>query len=93
MSNDKSLYCAHSGEIKKIKPKTDGCEDCLKSGDEWVHLRQCQICGKVGCCDNSKNKHASGHYKETGHKIVQSFEPDERWYWCYEDELGFQYFK
>ena len=64
-----------------------GCEECLKFGGEWVHLRRCMICGKVGCCDQSPNTHATKHYQETGHPIVRSVEPDESWGWCYLDEI------
>jgi uncharacterized UBP type Zn finger protein len=70
------------------KPRTpEGCEDCLKTGDEWVHLRLCLTCGYVGCCDNSKNKHASKHFGNTRHPVMRSFEKGEDWMWCYEDEL------
>lgn len=79
--------CAHLELIQDVIPSTtEGCEECLKVGDTWVHLRMCLICGKVGCCDNSKNKHATGHNRETGHALVTSFEPGEEWIWCYEDE-------
>lgn len=62
------------------------CEDCIKTGDSWVHLRVCLACGHVGCCDSSKNKHATKHFHATGHPIVQSIEPGEDWRWCYVDE-------
>jgi len=79
--------CQHLALIQDVTPSTtEGCEDCLKIGDKWVHLRMCLICGKVGCCDNSKNKHATRHHKETGHELICSFEPGEEWIWCYEDE-------
>lgn len=78
--------CAHAKTIQEVTPSTmDGCEDCLKTGDTWVHLRVCMTCGHVGCCDNSKNKHATKHFKETTHPIILSFEPGEYWMWCYED--------
>lgn len=73
-------------KIKDVKPGTKGCEECLKSGDDWVHLRICLICGQVGCCDISKNKHATKHFEETGHPIVQSFERHENWKYCYIDD-------
>jgi uncharacterized UBP type Zn finger protein len=81
--------CTHLDQIKKgIEPKTpDGCEECLKMGDSWVHLRLCLTCGHVGCCDNSKNKHATKHYHETKHPIIKSFEPSEDWRWCFVDEI------
>ena len=80
--------CPHEAEIDPdVQPRTPaGCEECLATGDEWVHLRLCLTCGHVGCCDNSKNKHATKHFHETGHAIVRSFEPGERWMWCYADE-------
>jgi hypothetical protein len=68
--------------------RTNGCEECLASGDAWVHLRRCLACGHVGCCDSSKNKHATKHYFRSKHPVIQSFQPGERWKWCYVDELG-----
>jgi uncharacterized UBP type Zn finger protein len=78
--------CTHLSEIQEVIPSAEGCEECLKIGDTWVHLRLCLICGKVGCCDNSKNKHATRHYHETSHPLIVSFEPEEEWVWCYPDE-------
>jgi uncharacterized UBP type Zn finger protein len=73
---------------KNISPGTpEGCEDCLKTGDSWVHLRLCLECGHVGCCDNSKNKHATKHFLQTGHPVIKSFEPGENWEYCYVDDL------
>lgn len=66
--------------------RTKGCEECLQLGDSWVHLRRCLHCGHVGCCDSSKNKHATRHFHETRHPVVQSFEPGETWKWCYVHE-------
>ena len=80
--------CSHLFEIANVTPKTpNGCEECLKIGDGWLHLRLCVTCGHVGCCDDSKNRHASKHFHETNHPIIKSFEPDEEWGWCYVDEL------
>jgi Zn-finger in ubiquitin-hydrolases and other protein len=79
--------CTHINHIHDVKPSAAGCEDCLKIGDQWVHLRLCLECGHVGCCDSSKNKHASKHSHKTGHPIVQSFQPGEDWKWCYIDEV------
>ncbi|SFH25342.1 ubiquitin-hydrolase Zn-finger-containing protein [Nitrosospira sp. Nsp14] len=79
--------CSHLNQIQRVTPSAAGCEDCLRTGDNWVHLRLCLICGQVGCCDSSKNKHATRHYHETSHPIIRSFEPDENWKWCYIDEL------
>ena len=79
--------CPHVKEIKKVQPSANGCEECLKMGDSWVHLRMCLICGHVGCCDSSKNKHATKHFHRTKHPIMQSVEPGEDWRWCYVDEI------
>jgi uncharacterized UBP type Zn finger protein len=78
--------CTHLDQIQDVTPSAQGCEDCLKTGDTWVHLRICLICGHVGCCDSSKNKHATKHFHDTDHPIVQSFEPGEDWRWCYADQ-------
>jgi uncharacterized UBP type Zn finger protein len=83
--------CTHLDSIKDVTPSADGCEDCLKTGDEWVHLRLCMECGHVGCCDNSQNKHATKHFHETKHPIIFSFEEGESWGWCYVDEFMFEY--
>ncbi|HTV58853.1 MAG TPA: UBP-type zinc finger domain-containing protein [Verrucomicrobiae bacterium] len=82
--------CAHMKEIRNVKAKTKGCEECLKTGDTWVHLRLCLICGHVGCCDSSINKHATKHFHSTNHPIIRSIEPGESWKWCYVDELVFE---
>ena len=83
--------CSHFDQARAVKPRTpDGCEECLRTGDEWVHLRLCLVCGHVGCCDQSPNRHASKHFHQTKHPVVRSFEPDEDWAWCYVDELGFE---
>ena len=84
--------CAHIDQIEIAETPADvpGCEECLASGGRWVHLRMCQICGHIGCCDNSPGRHATGHYEETGHPIIRSAEPGEDWSWCYVDELMFR---
>jgi len=79
--------CAHLDQIRKVKPKTKGCEECLKLGDHWVALRLCLTCGHVGCCDSSKNKHATKHFHATQHPIIRTQEPGENWRWCYVDEV------
>jgi len=85
--------CSHLSEIKNVTPKTpNGCEECLKMGDQSVHLRLCETCGHVGCCDNSKNKHATKHFHSTNHPVIKSFEPGEDWGWCYIDQLFFEPF-
>ena len=78
--------CTHADQIKVTRPETvEGCEECLKIGGKWVHLRVCLTCGKVGCCDNSPNKHARAHYSETDHPLIQSVEPGEKWAFCFVD--------
>jgi len=82
-----SETCEHIKHAKRMKPHSKGCEECLKIGDGWIHLRLCLECGHVGCCDSSKNKHATKHFHASKHPVVQSLEPGERWMWCYEDEV------
>jgi uncharacterized UBP type Zn finger protein len=79
--------CTHLSHIHKVTPHTKGCEECLKMGDTWVHLRLCMECGHVGCCDSSKNKHATKHFHRTKHPIMRSLEPGENWGWCFVDEI------
>ena len=76
--------CAHVAQLKPARPSAPGCEDCLRTGAAWVHLRLCMSCGHVGCCDSSKNKHATAHFHATAHPIVRSLEPGEDWGWCYQ---------
>ena len=83
-----SNTCTHLDQIQNVKPSSKGCAECLKLGDRWVHLRMCMICGNVGCCDDSKNKHATKHFWSTEHPIVRSLEPGEDWRWCYVDEIA-----
>jgi uncharacterized UBP type Zn finger protein len=82
--------CGHVKEINNITPRTDGCEECTASGEKWIHLRICMTCGHVGCCDLSRNRHATKHFHETGHPVIKSFEPGEGWGWCYMDDLMFK---
>jgi CPA1 family monovalent cation:H+ antiporter len=81
--------CEHLMEAPTlVKPRTpEGCEECLRDGTEWVHLRLCLSCGHVGCCDSSPYHHADTHFEETGHPVMRSFEPHEHWRWCYVDDL------
>ncbi|MBJ9592995.1 UBP-type zinc finger domain-containing protein [Burkholderia seminalis] len=79
--------CTHLDEARVFDTDEDDCEACVRSGSRWVHLRMCLICGHVGCCDSSPNRHASRHFRETGHRLVRSIEPGERWIWCYADEV------
>jgi hypothetical protein len=84
--------CSHLDTIEfvDVPDPVPGCEDCLKIGGRWVHLRMCQQCGHIGCCDNSPNRHATAHHHETAHPLIRSAEPGEDWSWCYVDELLFR---
>ena len=82
--------CTHLDQIRNPRPTSTGCEECLKMGDTWVHLRLCESCGHVGCCDSSKNKHATKHARATGHPIVKSLERGENWMYCYVDDAMFE---
>ena len=79
--------CTHLDQIKVETTDIRVCEECVKMGDLWVHLRLCLTCGHVGCCDSSKNKHATKHFHKTSHPLVRSLEPGENWVWCYEDRM------
>ncbi|HKC00067.1 MAG TPA: UBP-type zinc finger domain-containing protein [Terriglobales bacterium] len=79
--------CTHLDQIKVRKTSKHVCEDCVKTGDSWVHLRMCLVCGHTGCCDSSKNKHATKHFHNTNHPLIRSIEPGEAWVWCYVDEI------
>jgi uncharacterized UBP type Zn finger protein len=89
-SNVEAPPCSHLDQIKPVKARTDGCEECLKLGDTWVHLRLCLTCGHVGCCDSSKNKHATKHFGQTHHPLIQSLQPGENWMWCFVDEVAME---
>lgn len=84
--------CTHLDSIHHTEgPEgVEVCSHCVALGDRWVHLRRCAECGAVGCCDDSPNRHATRHHEATAHPIIRSLEPDEDWYWCYEDELAFR---
>ena len=79
--------CGHLGFVRTDQPRSRGCEECLKLGDTWVHLRLCRTCGHVGCCDDSKNRHATKHFRAVKHPLVRSIEPGEAWIWCYADNV------
>ena len=83
--------CSHLDQVTIFDPPgpIDGCEECLKTGDRWMHLRMCQTCGKIGCCDSSPNRHASKHAHEAEHPLARSAEPGEDWSWCFVDEVAF----
>jgi uncharacterized UBP type Zn finger protein len=76
----------HLKDIREVTPSAEGCEDCLATGGEWLHLRLCLTCGHVGCCDDSPKRHARKHFQKVHHPIIRSFEPGETWRWCYVDE-------
>ncbi len=85
-----AVRCTHLDQVITDRPNSQGCEDCLATGDRWVHLRLCRTCGHLGCCDDSKNKHATKHFHATGHPIITSWEPGEYWSWCFIDELDME---
>jgi hypothetical protein len=80
--------CTHIRSIERfdLPAEVAGCEECLAQGMSWVHLRMCQTCGHIGCCDNSPGKHATAHFEQTSHPVVRSAEPGEDWSWCYVDQ-------
>jgi len=83
--------CSHLDQIEllELPDSIEGCAECLAGGSSWVHLRMCQSCGEIGCCDSSPNRHASRHARASGHAIARSAEPGENWTWCYVDEVAF----
>jgi Zn-finger in ubiquitin-hydrolases and other protein len=83
--------CSHLDQIEllDLPQPIDGCAECLATGSSWVHLRMCQRCGQIGCCDSSPNRHASRHARTSGHAFARSAEPGEDWSWCSVDELAF----
>lgn len=83
-------YCEHISTMVRVKPSADGCEDCLKIGGRWLHLRLCENCGHVGCCDQSPNRHATKHFHASGHPIIKSFQPGEDWGYCYIDDAFYE---
>ena len=91
-SIDLSDPCEHLAQttIRSVKRPAKGCEDCLKIGGWWVHLRECLTCGHIACCDSSPHRHATAHFNGTKHPIVTSVEPGETWAWCYVDDRFLQ---
>jgi len=79
--------CTHLDQIKFKQTNKRECAECMKMGDTWVHLRMCLVCGNVGCCDSSKNKHATKHFHKSKHPLMRSIEPGESWMWCFVDEI------
>ncbi len=84
------IPCTHLDAIRDVQPSAVGCAECVKLGDTWVHLRMCETCGNVGCCDSSKNTHATKHYRAAKHPIITSREPGERWKYCYIDDVAWE---
>ncbi len=84
--------CDHLDHVRvtELPESVEGCEECLKAGDPWLHLRICLECGKVGCCDSSPNRHASRHAAEEGHPLIRSLQPGEAWSFCFIDEVGLE---
>jgi ubiquitin-hydrolase Zn-finger-containing protein len=84
--------CSHLDTVRflELPEHVAGCEECLALGMSWVHLRMCQECGHIGCCDNSPGRHATAHFHSSGHPLIRSAEPGEDWSWCYVDELMFR---
>jgi uncharacterized UBP type Zn finger protein len=83
------VTCAHIDAMVEVAPSGPGCEECLATGGRWLHLRMCQTCGVIGCCDSSPNRHASRHARDAGHPIMRSVEPGEDWSWCVIDQVAF----
>src|ERR1700733_10197377 len=81
------VRCSHTHQIRTVTPSALGCEECLRMGSSWVHLRLCRSCGHVGCCDDSPNRHARRHFEATGHPIIEGYDPPEGWGWCYIDDI------
>lgn len=84
--------CTHIESIDEVKPpRRHDCDECVKTGDRWVHLRTCQACGITLCCDSSPNRHASKHARASQHPVIASAEPGERWLYCYPDDAFDEY--
>jgi hypothetical protein len=79
--------CVHADQVRDVTPSARGCEECLKIGSPWVHLRLCRTCGHVGCCDDSPNRHATKHFHATAHPVIEGYDPPEGWGWCYVHEI------
>lgn len=80
------MACEHLADLGQVEPNTtEGCEECIRDGTRWVHLRMCLSCGHIGCCDSSVGRHATAHYSESSHPVMRSFERGEDWRWCFVD--------
>jgi len=85
-----SETCTHLATTRDVTPSSDGCEDCLRDGGRWIHLRICMHCGHIGCCDDSPNMHATAHWHQfPDHPLIRSYEPGEDWWWCFVDAMAF----
>jgi ubiquitin-hydrolase Zn-finger-containing protein len=84
-----SQSCNHLDQVTDVTPSSDGCEDCLRIGGRWVHVRMCMSPGHVGCYDNSPSRPATAHFNTQRHPIIQSYEPRKDWWYCYVDDLAF----
>jgi uncharacterized UBP type Zn finger protein len=82
----RTRQCTHLDQVDQVTASSEVCEECVALGDAWVALRMCAVCGKTGCCQTSKNKHAHRHFEETGHPLIQSSPEDCTWLWCYVDK-------
>jgi uncharacterized UBP type Zn finger protein len=90
--SDEQRACAHIAGLDRVmQPAERVCEECVKTGSAWLHLRTCQTCGGTRCCDSSPNKHASKHARSSGHPVIASAEPGERWLYCYSDDAFAEY--
>jgi uncharacterized UBP type Zn finger protein len=92
MASPRAAECTHLDAVELLEPDgpVAGCEECLASGDRWMHLRMCLTCGHIGCCDSSPNRHARAHHESSEHPIARSVEPGEDWSFCFVDELMFR---
>lgn len=83
--------CTHLDQVRILEPPATiaGCEECLRTGSSWVHLRMCHSCGMIGCCDSSPNRHASRHARDASHPVLRSVEAGEEWSWCVHDRVAF----
>jgi uncharacterized UBP type Zn finger protein len=85
--DENNAVCSHIDSVAWADPTSTVCDQCVAMGDTWVHLRACLSCGQVGCCDQSKNKHATRHFRESAHPLIRSLQPDENWVYCYVDRV------
>lgn len=87
-----ATLCSHlpDADPEVLPSDQDGCHECLQSGDAWVHLRLCAVCGHVGCCDSSPNRHATAHFHGSGHPLIRSYERGEDFWYCYPEDVSFQ---